>query len=163
MEFQIAFWTITQNVWTNLFSKTSEAGDVHDFANICSVSGQFVSLFLFENFWFQPCLWTTPANAFKFASSISYPWTQLSSAVFNRMTSSLRDNKKYFYKYINNKKRDKENLHPLLDAQVGGTLPPRMRKMLRHLMTSLLQSLIVRLIIPRVFSPKTSKKRWRAD
>jgi len=32
----------------------------------------------------------------------------------------VRDNKKLFYKYINNKKRAKENLHPLLDE--GGNI-----------------------------------------
>jgi len=35
-----------------------------------------------------------------------------------RLATVVRDNKKCFYKYINNKKRAKENLHPLLD--VGG-------------------------------------------
>jgi len=33
-----------------------------------------------------------------------------------RMTTVVRDNKNCFYKYINNKKRAKEGLHPLLDA-----------------------------------------------
>lgn len=32
----------------------------------------------------------------------------------------MKDNKKSFYKYINAKRRTKENLHPLLDA--GGNL-----------------------------------------
>jgi len=32
------------------------------------------------------------------------------------LATVVRDNKKCFYKYINNKKRAKENLHPLLDA-----------------------------------------------
>ena len=32
------------------------------------------------------------------------------------MATVVRDNKKCFYKDINNKKRAKENLHPLLDA-----------------------------------------------
>jgi len=36
-----------------------------------------------------------------------------------RLATVGRDNKKYFYKYINNKKRAKENLHPLLDAGGG--------------------------------------------
>jgi len=37
-----------------------------------------------------------------------------------RLDTVVRDNKKCFYKYINNKKRAKENLHPLLDA--GGNI-----------------------------------------
>jgi len=32
------------------------------------------------------------------------------------MATVVSDNKKCFYKYINNKKRAKRNLHPLLDA-----------------------------------------------
>ena len=28
----------------------------------------------------------------------------------------IKENKKHFYKHINNKRRAKENLHPLLDA-----------------------------------------------
>jgi len=34
-----------------------------------------------------------------------------------RLATVVRDNKKCFYKYINNKKRDKEDLHPLLHAR----------------------------------------------
>jgi len=37
-----------------------------------------------------------------------------------RLATVVRDNKKYFYKYINNKKRAKESLHPLLGA--GGNI-----------------------------------------
>jgi len=33
------------------------------------------------------------------------------------LATVVRDNKKSFYKYINNKKRAKESLHPLLDAR----------------------------------------------
>ena len=29
----------------------------------------------------------------------------------------VKDNNKYLYKYINSKRRDRENLHPLLDAE----------------------------------------------
>ncbi|KAF1468727.1 hypothetical protein FQV17_0013856, partial [Megadyptes antipodes antipodes] len=36
------------------------------------------------------------------------------------LAAVVKDNKKSFYKYINNKKRAKENLHPLLDA--GGNI-----------------------------------------
>jgi len=39
----------------------------------------------------------------------------------------------------------------------GGTLPPRMRKRLRYLMPALPQTLIVRLIIHRVFSLQSWK------
>jgi len=38
-----------------------------------------------------------------------------------RLATVVRDNKKYFYKYVSNKKRAKENLHPLLD--VGENIP----------------------------------------
>ena len=31
--------------------------------------------------------------------------------------SKVKDNKEYFYKYINSKRRARENLHPLLDAE----------------------------------------------
>jgi len=34
-----------------------------------------------------------------------------------RLGTVVRDNKKYFYNYINNKKRAKENLHHLLDVR----------------------------------------------
>jgi len=34
-----------------------------------------------------------------------------------RLATVVRHNKKSFYKYINNKKRPKESLHPLLDAR----------------------------------------------
>jgi len=39
-----------------------------------------------------------------------------------RLATVVRDNKKCFYKYINTKKRAKENLLPLLDAAGGGNL-----------------------------------------
>jgi len=34
-----------------------------------------------------------------------------------RLATVVRDNKKCFYKYIKNKKRAKESLHPLLDVR----------------------------------------------
>lgn len=34
------------------------------------------------------------------------------------VATAVKDNKKCFYKYVSNKRRAKENLHPLLD--VGG-------------------------------------------
>jgi len=58
--------------------------------------------------------------------------------------------------FFNNKNRATENLHPLLDGG-GGTLPCRMRKRLRYLMPSVPQSLIVRLVIPKVVSPQCWK------
>ena len=36
------------------------------------------------------------------------------------LATAVKDNKKCFYKYISNKRRAKENLHPLLDA--GGNI-----------------------------------------
>ena len=36
------------------------------------------------------------------------------------LATAVKDKRKYFYKYINIKRRTKENLHPLLDA--GGKL-----------------------------------------
>ena len=33
------------------------------------------------------------------------------------VSTAVRDNKKYFYKYIHNKRRAKENLHPLLNVE----------------------------------------------
>jgi len=36
-----------------------------------------------------------------------------------RLATLVRDNKKCFYKYINNKMRAKESLHPLLDARAN--------------------------------------------
>ena len=36
------------------------------------------------------------------------------------LDTAVKDNKKCFYKYINNKRRAKENRHPLLDA--GGNI-----------------------------------------
>jgi len=68
-----------------------------------------------------------------------------------RLATVVRDDKKCFYKYIDNKRRAKENLHPLLD--VAGILPTRMRKRLRYLMLSLLQSLIVTPVISKRVSP----------
>jgi len=34
-----------------------------------------------------------------------------------RLVSVVRDNKKFFHKYINNEKRANESLHPLLDVR----------------------------------------------
>ena len=33
------------------------------------------------------------------------------------MATKVKDNNKYFYKYINSKRRTRENLHPFLDAE----------------------------------------------
>jgi len=70
-------------------------------------------------------------------------------------TAVRDDDKKYFYKYLNNKKRAKDNLHPLLD--LGGTSTSRMKKRLKYLITSLPQSLIIRLVIPRIVSSQCWK------
>ena len=33
------------------------------------------------------------------------------------LATKVKENNKYFYKYINSKRRARENLHPLLDAE----------------------------------------------
>ncbi len=43
----------------------------------------------------------------------------------HNLAAVVRDNKKCFYKYVNDKKRAKENLHPLLDA--GGNIVTGLR------------------------------------
>jgi len=73
-----------------------------------------------------------------------------------RLATVVKDSKNCFYKYTNNKNKAKENLHPLLDAG-GGILPTKTRKRLRYLMPSLRQSLIVRLVIPRVVGPHAGR------
>lgn len=35
------------------------------------------------------------------------------------LATTLKENKRYFYRYISNKRRAKENLHPLLVAEVN--------------------------------------------
>jgi len=67
-----------------------------------------------------------------------------------RQASVVREKEKFFYKYINNIKWAKESLHPLWDVRWK-------RKRQRCLMPSLPQSLIVRLVIPRVVSPQCWK------
>jgi len=37
------------------------------------------------------------------------------------LANKLKDNNKYFYKYINTKRRARESLHPMLDAE-GNTV-----------------------------------------
>jgi len=37
------------------------------------------------------------------------------------LSTKAKDNNKYFYKYINSKRKDRENLHPLSDAE-GNTV-----------------------------------------
>lgn len=69
--------------------------------------------------------------------------------------------KKCFSKYINNKKRAKENFNPLLHAGVG-TLPPAMRKKLRHSMPSLPQPLIKTPVILRISSPLSGKSETQS-
>ena len=67
------------------------------------------------------------------------------------MATKVKDNNKYFYKYINSKRRAGENLHPLLDIE--GSLVTRIRIRLRYLMPPLPQSLIVRLVTSWEHSP----------
>jgi len=52
-----------------------------------------------------------------------------------RLAAVVKDNKKCFYKYINNNKRAKESLHPLLDAR--GNIAIKDEERLRYLMPSL--------------------------
>ena len=67
------------------------------------------------------------------------------------LATKVKENNKYFYKYINSKRRARENLHPLLDAK--GNLVTKDQIRLRCLMPSLPQSLIVRLVTPWEHSP----------
>ena len=60
-------------------------------------------------------------------------------------------NNKYFYKYINSKRRARENLHPLLDTK--GNLVTKDQDKAEILKPSLPQSLIVRLVTPWEHSP----------
>jgi len=73
-----------------------------------------------------------------------------------RLATAVSNNKKCFHKCINNKKKAKENLPPLLDAD-RGTFSLGMRKRLRYSMPSLPQSLVVIPGIPRVFIPLSWK------
>ena len=54
------------------------------------------------------------------------------------LATQVKDNSTYIYKYINSKRKSRENLHPLLDAE--GKMVPRIRIRLRYLMPSLPQS-----------------------
>jgi len=56
---------------------------------------------------------------------------------------------------INNKKRPKENLCPLLDAR--GNIVKKDKEKLRYLMPSFPQSLVVRPVVPWVPSPLSWK------
>ena len=62
------------------------------------------------------------------------------------MATKAKENSKCFYKHINSKRKARENLHPLLDAE--GNLVTKDRVRLRYLMPSLPQSLIIRLVTP---------------
>jgi len=72
-----------------------------------------------------------------------------------RLATVVRDNKKCFYQYTTNKKR----AISIPFWMQGGILPTSMRKRLRYFMPSLPQSLIVRLVIPRVVMPQCWKIR----
>lgn len=66
------------------------------------------------------------------------------------LATAMKESKKCFYKYISNKKRTEENLHPLLIAR-GNIVTKDEEK--GELMPSLPQSLTVRLVILRAARP----------
>jgi len=66
----------------------------------------------------------------------------------------VRDNKKCFCKYINNKKRAKESLHRLLDAR-GNIVNKDEEK--AEVLNAAFASVFNRLVIPRVVSPQCWK------
>jgi len=67
------------------------------------------------------------------------------------MATAIKENTKYFYKYINNQRSTKENLHPLLDREVN--IVTKDEERLGYFMRSLPQSLIVRPVVLQVLSP----------
>jgi len=73
-----------------------------------------------------------------------------------RLATPVTDNKICFYKYINNKKRAKESLHPLLD--VGGNIANKDEEK-AEVLNAFFASLFNRLVIPRVVSPPCWKIR----
>jgi len=72
-----------------------------------------------------------------------------------RLATVLWDNKNVFTNTSTTKRRPRRVSIPYW--MQGQILPPRMRKRLRYFMPSLPQSLIVRLVIPRVASPQCWK------
>lgn len=68
-----------------------------------------------------------------------------------------KDNKKGFYKYISNKRKVKENLHPLLGVE--GNILTGDEEKAGILMLSLPQSLIVTPILLKIPSPL----RWKPE
>jgi len=72
------------------------------------------------------------------------------------LATTIKDNKKCFYKHINNKRRAKDNLHPLLD--VGGNIVTKDEEKAEYLTPYLPQRLIVRLVVLGVPSPSS----WKA-
>jgi len=67
-----------------------------------------------------------------------------------RLATIVRDNKKWFYKYINNKKQAKESLHPLLDVR-GNIVNKDEEKV--EVLNACFASVFDRLVIPRVVQP----------
>ena len=67
------------------------------------------------------------------------------------LATKAKENSKCFYKHINSKRKARENLRPLVDAEA--TWSPRIGIRLRYLMPYLPQSLIVRLVTPWEHSP----------
>ena len=78
-----------------------------------------------------------------------------------RVVTVVRDNKKYFYKYINNKKRPNEHLHPLLDA--GGKIATRDEEKAKVLNAFLASVFNSQTVTPRVSSLLSWKTGWRAE
>jgi len=71
-----------------------------------------------------------------------------------RLATVLRDNKNFFYRYINNNKRAKESLHPLRDAE-GKYCNKDEEK--AEVLSASFASVFNRLVIPRVASPQSWK------
>ena len=72
-----------------------------------------------------------------------------------RLATVVRDNKKCFYKYINNKSGPRRVSIPYWMR--GVILSIRMRKRLKYFMPSSPQSVRVRLVTPRVVTPQCWK------
>ena len=58
-----------------------------------------------------------------------------------RLATAVKDNKKSFYKYINGKRRAKENVHPILDA-AGNVATKEKAEVLNTFFTPLIAGLV---------------------